>query len=243
MATQLCTTQEWVAIESAELPHFNMENMFNYFVERRVSDGAKANDNKNVKSHAYPLFKAGHVQSILVSHKANQYFIKSTCLPEMKKDIVYKLEMILDPHGDIVSASCGCPAGGKPHGSCKHIAALCYALEAYCRLVEETRLQDSCTSRLQVWNRPRKRRLPPQEVEEISFIKEEYGKSKRPVQPMVYDPRPVELQCTTAAEIEALRDTLYATGKDVAFLHVLPLPNPIASNSGKRLNYHQIVTS
>jgi hypothetical protein len=72
-----------------------------------------------------------------------------------------------------------------------------------------------------------------QEVEEISFIKEEYGKSKRPMQPMVYDPRPVELQHTTAAEIEALRDALSATRKDIAFLHVLPLPSPIASNSGK----------
>ena len=60
---------------------------------------------------------------------------------------------------------------------------------------------------------------------------------------MVYDPRPAELQRTTAAEIEALRDTLYATGKDVAFLHVLPLPTPTASNSGKRLNYLHIVTS
>ena len=67
MAKEICTTQEWVAIESAGLPHFDMENthtcMFNYFVERRVSDGAKANDNKNVKSHAYPLFKAGHAMS------------------------------------------------------------------------------------------------------------------------------------------------------------------------------------
>ena len=241
MATQLCTTQEWVAIESAELPHFNMENMFNYFVERRVSDGAKANDNKNVKSHAYPLFKAGHIQSILVSHKGNEYFIRSTCLPEMKKDIVYKLEMTLDDNGDVVTASCGCPAGGRPHGSCKHIAALCYALEAYCRFVEETRLQDSCTSRPQVWNRPRKRHLTPQEIDEITFVKEEYGKSKRPMQPMQYDPRPAELQHTSADEIKVLRDALLATGKDVAFLHILPLPSPIASNSGKGLYHHEIV--
>ena len=212
-------------------------------VERRVSDGAKANDNKNVKSHAYPLFKAGHIQSILVSHKGNEYFIKSTCLPEMKKDIVYKLDMTLDDNGDVVTASCGCPAGGRPHGSCKHIATLCYALEAYCRFVEETRLQDSCTSRPQVWNRPRKRRLPPQEIDQITFIKEEYGKSKRPMQPMQYDPRPAELQHTSNEEIIGLRDALLATGKDVAFLHVLPLPSPIASNSGKRFNYHHIVTS
>ena len=154
-----------------------------------------------------------------------------------------KLEMTLDIFGDIVMASCGCPAGGKPYGSCKHIATLCYALEAYCRLIEETRQEDSCTSHLQEWNRPRKRRLPPQEVEGIAFVKEEYGKSKRPVQPMIYDPQPAELQHTTAAEIEALRDALLATGKDVAFLHVLPLPNSTLSNAGKGLNHHNIVIS
>ena len=47
MAKELSTAQEWVDIESAELPHFDMENMFNYFVERCVlSDGAKANDHE-----------------------------------------------------------------------------------------------------------------------------------------------------------------------------------------------------
>jgi hypothetical protein len=44
------------------------------------------------------------------------------------------------------------------------------------------------------------------------------------MQPMVYDPQPAELQHTTAAEIEALRDALFAIRKDIAFLHVLPLP-------------------
>ena len=87
---ELYTTQEWVAIESTELPHFDMENvMFNCFIERHVSDGAKANDYKkfNVKlSHMHILYinQAMHI-SIYVSHKGNEYFIKSMCLPEMKK--------------------------------------------------------------------------------------------------------------------------------------------------------------
>ena len=152
----------------------------------------------------------------------------------MKKDIVYRLEMSIDSNGDIESASCGCPAGGKPFGSCKHISALCYALEEYSR-IKQIRQPDSCTSRLQEWNRPRKRRLPPQEVEEIAFIKEEYGKSKRPLPSMVYDPRPTEFQCTTSAEVESIRDTLLASGSDIALLHLLPLANSLMSKPGKGL--------
>ena len=45
---------------------------------------------------ANPLFKAGHIQSILVSCKGNHFFIKCICLLEMKKDIVYSLDLTLD---------------------------------------------------------------------------------------------------------------------------------------------------
>ena len=128
---------------------------------------------------------------------------------------LYRIELTLDNSGDIVSASCVCPAGTKPFGSCKHISALCYALEEYSR-IKKIRQPDACTSRLQEWNRPLKRRLQPQEVEEIAFIKEEYGKNKQPSLSMVYDPRPVEFQHTTSIEVEALRSKLSDTGKDIA---------------------------
>ena len=32
---------------------------------------------------------------------------------------------------NVIGAKCGCPAGKGPCGSCKHIAAVCYALEEF----------------------------------------------------------------------------------------------------------------
>ena len=49
---------------------------------------------------------------------------------------------------------CGCPAGRGPNGSCKHIAALCYALEEFSRL-KTSKAYVVCTSKLQTWNQPR----------------------------------------------------------------------------------------
>ena len=69
--------------------------------------------------------------------------------------------MTLDNHG---TASCECPDGGKPHGSYNRLAAFRYSLEAYDRLVEETRLENFCTSHLQVWNYPRNCELLPHEL-------------------------------------------------------------------------------
>ena len=75
--------------------------------------------------------------------------------------------MTLDNHG---TASCECPDGGKPHGSCSRLAAFRYSLEAYDRLVEETRLENFCTSHLQVWNYPRNCELLPHELKNTAFL-------------------------------------------------------------------------
>ena len=55
---------------------------------RLANDGQPTNDYKNMNSHSYPLFKAGHIQSIYVALQGNKYMIRCLCLPEMKKDII-----------------------------------------------------------------------------------------------------------------------------------------------------------
>ena len=63
---------------------------------------------------------------IEVCHESNVLCLRANCLPEMKKDRVYKLVMKLDSWSfKIDEAQCGCPAGCGPKASCKHIAALC----------------------------------------------------------------------------------------------------------------------
>ena len=116
------------------MPIFTVANLTNYFVTRIACDGKPANDLKNVNSRAYPLFKAGHIQSIFITCKDTSHDIRCTCLPEMKKDTLYKISLTLDSAADITHATCACPAGSGPFGSCKHISALCYALEEFSRV-------------------------------------------------------------------------------------------------------------
>ena len=118
--------------------------------------------------------------------------------------------------GDIMSAMCVCAAGCGPKGSCKHIAALCYALEEFCR-IKTTREFTACTSKLQEWNRPRKRNLDPQNVDAIKFVKLEHGKSKRDHSKAVYDPRPQHLQCTPHSEIKQFYEKLQSLGRSCGF--------------------------
>ena len=100
----------------------------------------------------------------------------------MKKNLKYNIKLSLcnngEQEGKITFASCACPAGKGPCGSCKHIAALCYALEEFVRL-NCTREFETCTSRLQTWNQPRKRKLDSQSVYEIDFPKKIYRREER----------------------------------------------------------------
>ena len=80
----------------------------------------------------------------------------------MKKTLKYNVKLSLcnngEHEGEIAFASCACPAGKEPCGSCKHRAALYYALEEFVKLVC-TREFETCSSRLQTWYQPRKRKL------------------------------------------------------------------------------------
>ena len=153
--------------------------------------------------------------------QGDKYVIKCVCLPKMKKDTVYKATLAINDEGHIQTATCGCPAGVGPTGRCKHISALCFALEEFYR-IKKLRSPRSCTSELQKWNQPRNRKLDACAVDDIKFVKYEYGKEKKVPQSLIYDPRPPTYKCTPGSSLDNLRQDLLKTGKDIALLHLLP---------------------
>ena len=100
----------------------------------------RAEDWKNFKTGGYKLFKEGHVQNIMVSQQGSIFGIKHNCLPEMKKDHEYKLEIDFATTGsDVCRAQCNCPAGRGLRGSCKHIAATLLFLKIFILLMKKFR--------------------------------------------------------------------------------------------------------
>ena len=136
--------------------NFNNSNIVSYFISRSVTDGLPASDFKAINKSAEYLFRCGHIQSIQYSvSNDNVLYIKSNCLPEMRKDRVYNVCIGLEKSSSvIVFAACGCPAGKGPRGSCKHIAALTYSLSEFYKMIEHA-LPQTCTDVLQKWNQPR----------------------------------------------------------------------------------------
>ena len=127
----------WCDIKQAwkspqEVPCFTNGHIVQYFVTRTVHDGLPAPDFKSINQSALYLYHCGHVQNIEVC-TSGRVWIRNVCLPEMKKDEVYKLFVSLDNFSfDVLTAVCGCPAGKCPTASCKHVAALCYTVMMFC---------------------------------------------------------------------------------------------------------------
>ena len=117
----------------------------------------------------------------------------------------------------------GGPAGKGPHASCKHVAALCYALEEYSRFRQ---LPDflTCTDKLQEWNRLRPKNLDIISVANLSSRRQEIlkkkGKENSP-SPSCYDPRPPEYRQVSLEAVEKLRCDLLSLNQPCAFLDIL----------------------
>lgn len=152
--------------------------------------------------------------------------IRANCLPEIKKDRVYKLVMQLDGQSiEIEGAQCGCPAGRGPKASCKHIAALCYALEDFSRLQQSPDFL-TCTDRLQTWNQPRPKKLEPIAVEDLRTRKQQLKpsairSSRQTRTASQFDPRPEEFAISDLVAIENLRCRLLQLNKPCAFTQLL----------------------
>ena len=158
----------------------------------------------------------------------NTYSFKLTaCLPEMRKDRIYKLFLSLDLNtSDIISAECGCPARKGLCASRKHIGDLCNALEEFSCLGKLPELL-TCTKKLQEWNRSRLENLAIIPVADLGvrrsdiLLREGKGSSLS-----TFDPRQPHQRMLGTAAVETLCCDLLSLnhGQPCAFLDILVPP-------------------
>ena len=93
---------KWCSLQRAEFPSFTIENMMNYFIKRKSGDNEGNKDYKNLNSKAFGLFKHGHVQNIevVIGESGQVVYIRCKCLPEMKKNLRYKLNITMINSGE-----------------------------------------------------------------------------------------------------------------------------------------------
>ena len=131
-------TDKWTDIKEFyrspdNVPKFTNAQIVGYFVTRQVCDSRLCGDFKAINQSAMNLFHCGHLQQVEVFNTNDTLWLRAYCLPEMKKDTTYKVELLMShSKWEITGAKCRCPAGKGPAGTCKHIGALCYLFMSFC---------------------------------------------------------------------------------------------------------------
>ena len=209
-------------LEKAAHKMFSFTNaqIINYFVVRTAVDGMPANDMKAINNSAMYLFCCGHVQDIKVNFE-KYVCVQAKCLPEMRKDRIYKLILFLDlESSEIIAAECGCPAGKGPCASCKHIGGLCYAIEKFCRFGQVPEFL-TCTDKLQQWNRPRPKKLEVIPVASLTSRRSELLNKAVSKSASTFDPQQPNDRELGSGALEKLRCDLLSLNQPCAFLHIL----------------------
>ena len=118
-----------------------------------MCDSQSCSDFKAINQSAVNLFQCGHLQQVKVLKLSERLWIQAHCLPEMKKDRTYKVQLSLSVSGwDIIGANCECPAGQGPAATCE---------------VGTIPQFFTCTQRIQEWNKPRDKKLSPTTVTDL----------------------------------------------------------------------------
>uniref|UniRef100_A0A1X7UCV5 SWIM-type domain-containing protein n=1 Tax=Amphimedon queenslandica TaxID=400682 RepID=A0A1X7UCV5_AMPQE len=129
-----------------------------------------------MKRQSDTVYECGHIQNVMVRVLNSLYWFHVDCLPEMKKDVTYKVILAISKKSyDIEIAKCSCKTWKGPKTSCKHVGTLCYALVEFCT---SGRLPDflTCTQKLQEWTRPRKKKVDIIPVLDLSLCTDKIKK-------------------------------------------------------------------
>ena len=75
------------------LHEFTVEHITEYLIHHKEEDNLQAENWKKFKSGGYKLFKEGHVRNIHVNRDDELCKVTCECLPEIRKDRIYKVKV------------------------------------------------------------------------------------------------------------------------------------------------------
>jgi hypothetical protein len=116
---------------------------------------------KSLDDKAVNLYKDRHLLSLRVAEENTNCYFRARFCAEMKKSVIYVVDIVLDISGVIVECQCECAVGMGPTAHCKHVCALFYGLSQIsmgnCVVLHET-----CTQKLQTFNKCKRFKGSPQ---------------------------------------------------------------------------------
>ena len=131
------------------------------------------------------MYYSKFLKSIRIHKNETSIFVAGRVSAEMKKHVVYTVDIKFDSHNVIQEAQCECAAGMGPEAHCKHTILVLFALtKAQLGIVT----QETCTQTLQTFHQAKPHKGSPPKLEQVIFRPSQSSNLSE------FDPRPQEFR-------------------------------------------------
>ena len=100
------------------------------------------------------LYEEKFLHFIRAASQGSDHFIMAQCAAEMKKSVLYKIDVKMSSDGCVCETQCECAVGMGPEAHCKHVQCVLFAIVRFGD-IQEIVLHETCTQRLQTFHRCR----------------------------------------------------------------------------------------
>jgi len=98
------------------------------------------------------LYDAGFLKFMRMSKSDDKVYIRSQCRAEMRKAVLYNVDVVTHTDANIIECQCECAAGMGPKANCKHVRAVLCGLCDFTR-TRRMKTESTCTEKLQTFHK------------------------------------------------------------------------------------------
>lgn len=193
-------------------------------------NGYLAQFDKAMDEKAKQLYREKFLMSVRMASTNNRYYVQGRCAAEMKKSIIYTVDVVLDASGAVCESQCECGAGMGPDAHCKHVCCLLYGMTRF-STHKEFNLRETCTEKLQTFHQCKRFKGSPMKAESLT-LRERQTQSTISAQ-ATFDPRPAEYRNMNGYSTYFKNQCINfacstASPSSMPILHMFPPANPYA---------------
>ena len=176
--------------------------------------------NKSQDGKPDVMYRDKFLLSLRHSSSDDSTYITGRVAAEMRKNLVYKVDVKLDNYGVVQETQCECSVGMGPNAHCKHVGLVLFALT---KQKEGILTKQTCTQVLQTHHQSKKYDGSPIQMSHIKL-----RKSEGLHQLHHFDPRPAEYRNTPEFNTHFRNVWMNATAKDLPIRQLFEPANILA---------------
>jgi hypothetical protein len=164
-----------------------------------------------VDSHITGLYTNNFLHFVRFTETPDASFFTARVSAEMRRAVIYKVDVKMDINGVIEVADCECSAGTDPDSSCKHTLLVLYALT---QQKKGLKTRETCTQQLQQFHKVQPHKGSPVKVQNLNLTDKQLANLK------TYNPLPSDAMSTPRYE-EHFRNVWANSRQDVVIKQLL----------------------